>query len=186
MTLIPALIVNDLGPVLSLTGSLGASCIAYIGPGLVYLGINGDEFLTYCGKMLQDRSYKSHKAESNGTNGEVELPVVGDASVNIQAPPEAHYPTGSKPWWWWLMGFPIWTAIASAGAHDSRIFLSNLEAEFGEPIQVASADSEEVIGAKRRDYYISMFFIVFGVIAAVAGVASNIYVEVHDVFYTPT
>jgi solute carrier family 38 (sodium-coupled neutral amino acid transporter), member 11 len=37
LTLIPALIVNDLGPVLSITGALGGSCLCYIAPGVVYL-----------------------------------------------------------------------------------------------------------------------------------------------------
>ncbi|EED86198.1 amino acid/polyamine transporter, partial [Thalassiosira pseudonana CCMP1335] len=45
MTLIPALIFSDIGPVLSLTGAVGGSCISYIGPGLVYLGVNGEAFL---------------------------------------------------------------------------------------------------------------------------------------------
>eukprot|EP01082_Thalassiosira_pseudonana_P014163 g12727.t1 g12727 contig67:2840-3250(+) len=34
MTLIPALIFSDIGPVLSLTGAVGGSCISYIGPGV--------------------------------------------------------------------------------------------------------------------------------------------------------
>ncbi len=34
MALVPALFVDDLGPVLSSTGSLGGGRIAYIGPGL--------------------------------------------------------------------------------------------------------------------------------------------------------
>ena len=44
-TLLPALIFSDIGPVLSLTGAIGGGCIAYIGPGLVYLGVNGEDFL---------------------------------------------------------------------------------------------------------------------------------------------
>jgi len=38
LALIPALIFDDLGPVLSITGSLGGSFLAYIGPGLAFLG----------------------------------------------------------------------------------------------------------------------------------------------------
>ncbi|OEU09779.1 Aa_trans-domain-containing protein, partial [Fragilariopsis cylindrus CCMP1102] len=45
LTLMPALIVDDLGPVLSITGAIGGCSLAYIGPGLAYLGIYGDDLL---------------------------------------------------------------------------------------------------------------------------------------------
>ncbi|KAL7559444.1 hypothetical protein ACA910_010002 [Epithemia clementina (nom. ined.)] len=51
-TLVPALVVDDLGPVLSLTGALGASFLSYIGTGAVYLGLNGDDFMMYCLTLL--------------------------------------------------------------------------------------------------------------------------------------
>jgi sodium-coupled neutral amino acid transporter 11 len=184
-TLVPALLVDDLGPVLSLTGSLGASCIAYIGPGLVYFGINGDEFLAYANKMLQDRGYKNNKASA----GEIELPVVGDSGATMETKTDASLPRENKPLWWYAMGFPVWCAIASSGAIGTKQFLGALAADGGSPLQTASADEAdemEVIGSCRRDFYISMFFIIFGVIAVVVGVASNIYVEINDVFYTPT
>eukprot|EP00548_Thalassiothrix_antarctica_P008712 CAMPEP_0194153596 /NCGR_PEP_ID=MMETSP0152-20130528/56984_1 /TAXON_ID=1049557 /ORGANISM="Thalassiothrix antarctica, Strain L6-D1" /LENGTH=479 /DNA_ID=CAMNT_0038858993 /DNA_START=43 /DNA_END=1479 /DNA_ORIENTATION=- len=52
LTLIPALLVDDIGPVLSITGSVGGSCVAYIGPGLAYLGVNGDAFLVWAQGLL--------------------------------------------------------------------------------------------------------------------------------------
>lgn len=185
MTLVPALIVDDLGPVLSLTGALGASCLAYIGPGLVYLGLNGDTFLEYTAKILEDRGYRSNKNHHGDV--QLELPVVGDSQATIQTNQSPVSPGSStKPWWWWVLGFPIWSALASTGMHGTKAFLTALESELGEPIRGASADEDEVVGPCVRDYYISMVLIVFGVIAAVAGVASNIYVEVHGIFYTPT
>ena len=45
LTMIPALMLDDLGIVMALTGCLGASSIAYIAPGLIYLGLYGDTFL---------------------------------------------------------------------------------------------------------------------------------------------
>ena len=47
-TLVPALIVNDMGPVLSITGAVGASFLSYIGIGMIYLGVNGEDFLSCC------------------------------------------------------------------------------------------------------------------------------------------
>jgi sodium-coupled neutral amino acid transporter 11 len=180
-TLIPALIVSDLGPVLSLTGSLGASCIAYIGPGLVYLGVNGEEFLIYTAKMLEDRGYKTNKGGSE--NGQIELPVVGISGATIEVKPESpSIPHGIKPWWWYLGGFPIWCAIASTGSLGTRTFLMAMEVDGGAGAPSENKDDEEVIGPCRRDYYISMFFIIFGVVAMVVGVACNIYGTYHIAF----
>jgi sodium-coupled neutral amino acid transporter 11 len=178
-TLIPALIVDDLGPVLSLTGSLGASCIAYIGPGLVYFGVNGEDFLIFTAKMLEDQGYKTNRKSIE--NGQVEeLPVAGVSGAKIEMKPEPSYPQGSKPWWWYLGGFSIWCSIASYGALGTKTFLSEMEVDRGMSLQSASEDEqEEVIGPCRRDYYISMFFIIFGVIAMVVGVACNVYGTYH-------
>ncbi|EJK62070.1 hypothetical protein THAOC_17332 [Thalassiosira oceanica] len=43
--LFPALEYNDVGIVLSLTGTVAASTLSYIMPGLLYIGIYGDQFL---------------------------------------------------------------------------------------------------------------------------------------------
>lgn len=178
-TLIPALFLTDLGPVLSITGSLGASCIAYIATGLCYLALNGDDFLDYVRNSCESRQFGKSSA---ATNGEVELPVVGDASATMTtAPPPELGSSFSKPWWYWVCGYPIWTAIASTGSMGTRQFLASVEQP--SPQAIAQAES---IGPKKGDYFVSMFMIVFGVVAAVVGVASNIYVQVNDIFFTPS
>ncbi len=45
ISMIPGLILDDLGIILALTGTIGATSMAYIGPGLIYLGVFGEEFL---------------------------------------------------------------------------------------------------------------------------------------------
>jgi len=86
-TLIPALIFDDLGPVLSITGSLGGSCISYILPGLVYLGVNGEHFVDLCHEMLQDGaiSGRAQVKKSSNLEGNIELPVAGDATQRVGA-----------------------------------------------------------------------------------------------------
>jgi hypothetical protein len=178
------LIVDDLGPVLSLTGSLGASCIAYVAPGLAYLGVNGGDFLEWV---------SGHAAPK--TDPEVELPVVGDAAASMVTVSEQQQSRwdndGSrrKPWWWWLVGMPLWVTIASAGERGTREFLTEFggTAEEDEDDHEATALDENryTVGPNRRDYYISIVFIVFGVVAAVCGVLSNIYVQVHKIFFVP-
>jgi len=44
-SLVPALVVKDVGSVLSLSGAIGASSLAYIGPGLIYMAVYGGDFL---------------------------------------------------------------------------------------------------------------------------------------------
>ena len=185
-TLIPALIIDDVGPVLSISGSLGASCLSYIATGLVYLGINGEDFLAYLADHLRNKGYHSSIPHNGGPKGEIELPVVGDATARMSSTPASADLTplqGSKPWWWWLGGFPLWVAIASTGAHGTRTFLADFHASAGPP--TSQEDGVGTIGPRRRDYYISMFFIAFGILAAVVGVFSSIYVEIHNVFYSP-
>lgn len=43
--LLPAILFEDVGQVLAATGSVGGSCLSYIGPGGIYMGIHGDKFL---------------------------------------------------------------------------------------------------------------------------------------------
>eukprot|EP00579_Thalassiosira_antarctica_P029102 CAMPEP_0202026498 /NCGR_PEP_ID=MMETSP0905-20130828/59036_1 /ASSEMBLY_ACC=CAM_ASM_000554 /TAXON_ID=420261 /ORGANISM="Thalassiosira antarctica, Strain CCMP982" /LENGTH=407 /DNA_ID=CAMNT_0048589729 /DNA_START=22 /DNA_END=1242 /DNA_ORIENTATION=+ len=123
VTLLPALVVNDIGPVLSLTGAVGGSCISYIGPGLVYLGVNGEEFLNKVGGWLDRwRRARGYTASSNNTAGvsEGDLPVEGNASLAIpQDVDKFSYESitsGRKPLWYYLGLFPIWTSVANSGA----------------------------------------------------------------------
>lgn len=172
-TLIPALIVNDLGPVLSITGSLGGSCVAYIGPGLIYLGVHGESFIEYTDVLLG-------KPPKSQTDTAAELPVAGDANATMDAPSMEQ---GSKPFWWWLGLFPIWRAIASAGALGMRQNLEQLEEE--SPGVTTVPPSGEVIGPITRDYYTAMFFIIFGAVAVLVGLISNIYAIIDDTFFMP-
>ena len=174
-TLLPAIFVDDIGPVLSITGSLGGSCVAYIGPGLIYLGVHGEEFIEYTNVLLGKIPH---------TDPVIELPVAGDAGATIeQTESQPPYNPESKPWWWFVGLFPIWRAIASSGAIGMKNNLEQLEEE--SPGCTAVQPTGEIIRANTRDYYIAMFFIVFGVIAVLVGLVSNIYVELENIFYTP-
>jgi sodium-coupled neutral amino acid transporter 11 len=165
LTLIPALIVNDLGPVLSITGALGGSCLCYIAPGVVYLGVNGDAFLEYL------RTLCSGSKSSSRDFGEIELPVAGEANVTMTAITDGDLDQQSKPWWWYPMIMPLWVYLASSGGSGMRKKLEATSSKFNSNVD----DDTETIGPCPRDYWISIFFIVFGVVAAIAGVGSNLY-----------
>lgn len=209
ITLIPALIVDDLGPVLSITGAIGGCCLAYIGPGLAYLGVHGDAFLEWIGGAVQNKN--STTTNKNGATVQVEdLPVEGDATANLPdltataTSPAVRSTAGPKPWWWWPTLMPIWVAIASTGARGMSDRMTAIEQEHGGPATLNTTNlsddlgngtnndnndshlETEVIGPRKRDYFFAMFFILFGIVALVAGVVSNVYVQVNDIFYTPT
>lgn len=81
-TLVPALIWNNLGSVLSFTGTIGASCICYIAPGLIYLGVYGESFVARCHSFLSKQPNDPEEA--------VTEEVEGDWSLE--------YHRGCKPW----------------------------------------------------------------------------------------
>jgi sodium-coupled neutral amino acid transporter 11 len=181
-TLIPALIVDDLGPVMSITGAVGGSCLAYIGPGLVYLGVNGDAFLAFVAGALDSKNRKADPAAG-------ELPVAGDAGANLQTTTSTTIPTGSKPWWWYPALMPFWIRVAEVGSEGMTQRLTALEQLHGPAPgegDEGQPEDTETIGPCTRDYYISIFFVIFGFVAMVAGVLSNIYVQINGIFYTPT
>lgn len=188
-TLVPALLVNDLGPVLSITGSLGGSCLSYIAPGLVYLGVNGDAFLEYIAAKLDDKARKSTTttASSAAGGGVGDLPVEGDANASMQsaAPASSSIQDASKPWWWYPTLMPMWVKVARTGAQGMKQRIAAFEQEHGVSPGTGGEDVE-TIGPCKRDYYISIFFICFGILAAVAGISSNIYVQVNDIFFSPS
>jgi sodium-coupled neutral amino acid transporter 11 len=175
-TLVPALIVNDLGPVLSITGSLGGSCLSYIAPGLVYLGVNGDAFLEYMAAKLV-----RHKTASAAGD----LPVEGDAQANMQTAAPSTIQDASKPWWWYPTLMPLWVRIATMGAQGMKQRIAAFEQEHGISSGTGGEDVE-TIGPCKRDYYISMFFICFGILAAVAGIGTNVYVQINSIFFSPS
>lgn len=52
LSIVPASIFDDLGPVLALTGAVGGSSLCYLGPGGVYLGVHGERFLQLMDESL--------------------------------------------------------------------------------------------------------------------------------------
>lgn len=183
-TLVPALLVSDLGPVLSITGAIGGCSLAYIGPGLAYLGVHGDAFLAYLGEMTDNKNRKA-------TTTPGDLPVAGDANANMQVSKPPSTPAGPKPWWWLLLLMPLWVKIATKGSQGMNERMTAFEQEHGqlspsEGGRDQHGEAGEVIPFRKRDAYFSIFFIFFGTIALVAGVLSNVYVQVNDIFYSPS
>mmetsp|Transcript_28103 Transcript_28103/g.42874 ORF Transcript_28103/g.42874 Transcript_28103/m.42874 type:complete len:425 (-) Transcript_28103:35-1309(-) len=181
-TLLPALIFDDIGPVLSITGSLGGSMLSYMAPGMVYLGINGDYFLELIENHLDSCTSKSRK--KNFREGDAELPVNGDPTQQIQ-PQNPRAVSRNKPWWWFPLLMPIWVALASGGHQAMKEKIAEEDDEIVDNENAANDSIDDVLHPTIGNYVLAIFFIVFGTIAAIAGVGSNIFVQVNKAFFTP-
>jgi hypothetical protein len=149
-----------------------------IGPGLAYLGVHGDAILAYLAELVDN---KNRKADI--TAGD--LPVDGDATANMAVHTPSSIPQGSKPWWWWPLLMPVWVAIATKGSQGMNERMAALEQEHGPLTPTQPDQSNGVIPFRKREVYFSIFFILFGTVALVAGILSNIYVQVNNIFYSP-
>jgi hypothetical protein len=134
---------------------------------------------------------------SDGATGDIELPVAGDANTTMQtAQVSASTREMNKPWWWFLLLMPIWCAIASTGSTTMNLKLSqsSTNAEWDAPrdanVQAKVLEDEVVqddddLEVHRHDFCVAIFFIIFGVVAVVAGILSNIYVQINGIFFSP-
>ena len=113
MALLPALVFDDTGIVLSLTGAIAGSVLAYIGPGLAYLGINGYAFLEICCSLLgyHKKQKKEHDVNEETDDSNIELPMIGNSSLKMdekQPTTEEYYTfinsSCCKPIWWYFGG----------------------------------------------------------------------------------
>jgi hypothetical protein len=139
------------------------------------LGVNGDAFLLYIAGRISKNGAKGSATRPRIVAAE-DLPVEGNANVTMQTPSPTVITTASKPWWWYPSLMPLWVKIASAGSDGMKQRLA--EYGYSHDLEPHPDDPEETIGPCKRDYYISIFFICFGVLAAVVGIISNVYVEI--------
>jgi sodium-coupled neutral amino acid transporter 11 len=132
ISLAPALLFTDLGSVFSVTGSLGGAILSYIGPGITFIAVHGDEFL-----MLA--SYRWSHVRVPGTENTTSQETKPTSVLNRDE--EANTSESIKPstvkekhcivriyddicWYIYLM--PIWCKIAS---HGKKMLKEHREAE---------------------------------------------------------
>lgn len=82
IALLPALLFENLGNVLSVTGAIGGSCLSYIGPGAVYLGIHGATLVKMCQVYWKDLLAADTKAAAALNRRPVDAPWSGLAIAN--------------------------------------------------------------------------------------------------------
>lgn len=139
LALVPALLFEDFGAVLAVTGAIGGSCLSYIGPGCTYLAAHGDEFLDFVrkrwGEKVAPKSEATQKKRPDAGKGGGQIKSVDDIE---SATTDRKEKAGSEdlpelgllgkllnPLMWYILLMPIWCSIASLGkrmvsAHEEK------------------------------------------------------------------
>jgi sodium-coupled neutral amino acid transporter 11 len=105
LALVPALLFENLGSVLSVTGAIGGSCLSYIGPGALYLGIHGGEFV----KMAKE-------FWNMGGRQDLEMQPLRGNSAPAPQLEDSNLTKMCKTILWYLLGMPVWYNMAKVGA----------------------------------------------------------------------
>jgi len=116
ISLVPALLFDDLGNVLAVSGSVGGSSLSYLGPGACYLAIHGDSFLDMVRKSA---GWGRKLAKEGGTKPTPPAPPpppqASDAGETPDAAPRGGLLRLYDDLVWYILLMPVWCGIASIG-----------------------------------------------------------------------
>lgn len=132
---IPAAFFQDVGIVLAASGAIGGSCLSYIGPGAVYLGVHGARFLEiskyYFGLPLE--------ATDEPSNAELEPLYSKPVSANLDPPQtESVLMRKFKDISFYFMLMPVWCKIAQIGKNFLTFHITELALKTPHPIRIGN------------------------------------------------
>ena len=107
--LVPALYTENVGSVLAISGTIGASSLAYIGPGLIYMAVYGEEFLALVNETWGASSPPALEYEEGPLESST---LLSNRTFSKPTSMLTKYP---KDVAWYLLLMPIWCAIADRG-----------------------------------------------------------------------
>jgi hypothetical protein len=166
---IPAAFVTNMGNVLAITGAVGGSCLSYIGPGLIYLGIHGGRFLELVSESCLGCMLSSERRLALETTESTEAPhsmvettplVTGDNKptesangTNGEVVDSEHdgNPVHHEPFYllkaavWYMCGFPLWCGIAGYGRKGLTRHVHDLTLKSPHPIRIGNVEYSRVL-----------------------------------------
>jgi hypothetical protein len=119
--LIPALYTKNVGSVLAISGTIGASSLAYIGPGLIYMAVYGEEFLALVNETWGASSPTTVDNERKPLESSSLLSNKSSSSEPTSKS-ESMLEIFSKDVAWYILLMPIWCAIADRGQKRLKFF----------------------------------------------------------------
>jgi sodium-coupled neutral amino acid transporter 11 len=172
IAVVPAAAFEDLGPVLAISGAVGGSCLAYVGPGLVYLGVHGARFLelvqaSWLGSKLGEYAFidPNNNSNSNANNAKnknrpVEMtPLVAAGKAQVvannkavsketsqeQAQDDSFVVGFLKSVVWYTSAMPVWCAIAAAGRQGVSNHIHDMALKSPHPIRIGDVEYTRVL-----------------------------------------
>lgn len=152
IAIVPALLCDDLGSVLAITGAVGGSCLSYLGPGAAYLGIHGGDFLElvlqrecmFANMMWKypTRSKRRRIYSISSFNNELGSLCPTEDTINERCDVDDMNKQCSichcmssfiLLFAWYIFCMPLWCTIASTGNQCFRDFVENERAKSPAP-----------------------------------------------------
>jgi solute carrier family 38 (sodium-coupled neutral amino acid transporter), member 11 len=171
IAIIPALLTNDLGPVLAITGTIGGSCLSYLGPGVIYLGVHGERFNQLARQSFGGRknitninNIDGHDEETNNSSNmlrAVETTPLVVSSGNSNAHNSVNDDNTNSDTiqvvgiWnhivWYLMGMPIWCYIAKLGHVQVEHHIHEMAMKSPHPIRIGDVVYQRMMVPMNRN-----------------------------------
>eukprot|EP00538_Stauroneis_constricta_P006392 CAMPEP_0119548570 /NCGR_PEP_ID=MMETSP1352-20130426/2457_1 /TAXON_ID=265584 /ORGANISM="Stauroneis constricta, Strain CCMP1120" /LENGTH=724 /DNA_ID=CAMNT_0007593879 /DNA_START=287 /DNA_END=2461 /DNA_ORIENTATION=+ len=152
ISVVPAALCQDLGIVLAAAGAVGGSCLSYIGPGAIYLGIHGGRFLKLSRSFFgtiglgaadaqaereeETPLYRQSSSNSNNTATDGEDGHVGTSS-NEQSS-DSWIVIQLKRIMYYTLLMPIWCWIAGLGKSGLTDHVHDLAMKSPHPIRIGN------------------------------------------------
>jgi sodium-coupled neutral amino acid transporter 11 len=132
---IPAAFFQNVGIVLAASGAIGGSCLSYIGPGAVYLGIHGARFLE-----LSRDVFGKPKQPTQVSNEEMD-PLYSESlsakAIAIEEP-DPWLVSKMKEIVFYLLIMPVWCKIAQIGKSHLTSHITELAMQTPHPIRIGN------------------------------------------------
>lgn len=136
IAVVPAALCQNVGTVLAASGAVGASSLAYIGPGATYLGIHGARFLELA------RVYFGGKTVYGDQVSDEEIAPLYNADVSGDLPDleeeDSWIVVRMKSCLWYVLLMPLWSAIASYGKETLTQHVTELAMKSPHPIRIGN------------------------------------------------
>jgi sodium-coupled neutral amino acid transporter 11 len=118
---------QDVGSVLAFTGAIAGSCLSYIGPGVAYLAVHGNEFLelvetSWGFKLTPSIDGGTDKSAPSRRDIEVANTGVEIESAVTDTPETGYLMMGLKTVAWYTLCMPFWCSVATFGKKTLMAF----------------------------------------------------------------
>lgn len=140
ISIVPALLCDDLGSVFSISGSLGGAFLSYVGPGITYIAVHGEDLLELASQ------YWDYVPKQMYPDGDNSLSTTPTTLSTFSAPRRILHPESPKKndeetgllgrkavpaekgcfrkgfdcIMWYLLGMPIWCKVALYGRENLK------------------------------------------------------------------